>query len=267
MRCSLIIIQLLLLFKCQFSKPRLSGKTTMAIKHLSKDSVEPPKVPGSLRFYSMRFCPYAQRVQLVLNAKGMPHDTVFIDLSDKPEWYLKIYPAGKVPALIYDDKFLSESLLLADFLDKQYPEPPLQTSSPLQTILDKLLIESFGKVGTAFYKLMMTTKEIEKKNFDELIASLIPIETELVERGTKFFGGNKPNMVDYMIWPWFERLDAINPYSNGTFVIPFEDKFPRLTQWKSLMIADKAVAPYYITPEKHAEHFTKKKAGLPAYDI
>jgi len=97
-------------------------------------------------------------------------------------------------------------------------------------------------------------------------------------------------MVDYMIWPWFERLDAINPYSNGTFVIPFEEKFPRLvrfelimklylytlsfalfynfqTEWKSLMIADKAVAPYYITPEKHAEHFTKRKAGLPAYDI
>lgn len=95
-------------------------------------------------------------------------------------------------------------------------------------------------------------------------------------------------MIDYMIWPWFERLDAINPYSRGTFVIPFEDKFHRLVrvnskiifiylkfplfcnfqaEWKSLMIADKAVAPYYITPEKHAEHFTKRKAGLPAYDI
>ncbi|XP_015366984.1 PREDICTED: pyrimidodiazepine synthase-like [Diuraphis noxia] len=239
----------------------------MAIKHLSKDSVEPPKEPGSLRFYSMRFCPYAQRVQLVLNAKGVLHDTVFINLSDKPEWFLKIFPAGKVPALVYDNKFLSESLLLADFLDEQYPEPPLHNNSPLQKILDKLVIESFGKVGTAFYKVMMTTKEIEKNNFDELVNSLIPIETELAERGSTFFGGNKPSMVDYMIWPWFERLDAINPYSHGTFVIPFENKFPRLTKWKSLMIADKAVAPYYITPEKHAEHFTKRKAGLPAYDI
>lgn len=72
---------------------------------------------------------------------------MFIDLSDKPEWYLKIFPSGKVPALIYDDKFLSESLLLADFLDEQYPEPHLQNSSPLQKILDKLLIESFGKVS------------------------------------------------------------------------------------------------------------------------
>ncbi|KAL5233998.1 hypothetical protein ACI65C_001408 [Semiaphis heraclei] len=239
----------------------------MAIKHLSKDSVEPPKVPGSLRFYSMRFCPYAQRVQLVLNAKGILHDTVFINLSDKPEWFLNIFSAGKVPALIYENKFLSESLLLADFLDEQYPEPPLHDNNPLQKILDKLVIESFGKVGTAFYKLMMTTKEIEKNNFDELVNSLIPIETELAERGSTFFGGNKPSMVDYMIWPWFERLDAINPFSHGAFVIPFESKFPRLTKWKSLMIVDNAVAPYYITPEKHAEHFTKRKAGLPAYDI
>lgn len=35
----------------------------------------------------------------------------------------------------------------------------------------------------------MTTKEIEKNNFDELVASLIPVEVELAERGSKFFGG------------------------------------------------------------------------------
>jgi len=36
---------------------------------------------------------------------------------------------------------------------------------------------------------MMTTKEIEKNNFDELVNSLIPIEKELSERGSTFFGG------------------------------------------------------------------------------
>jgi len=75
------------------------------------------------------------------------HNTVFINLSDKPEWYLEIFPAGKVPALIYDGKFLSESLLLADFLDEQYAKPPLWNASPLQKILDKMFIESFGKVS------------------------------------------------------------------------------------------------------------------------
>lgn len=35
----------------------------------------------------------------------------------------------------------------------------------------------------------MTTEEIDKKNFDELVASLNPIEVELTKRGSKFFGG------------------------------------------------------------------------------
>lgn len=39
------------------------------------------------------------------------------------------------------------------------------------------------------FKLIMTTQEIEKNNFDELVASLNPVEAELTERGSKFFGG------------------------------------------------------------------------------
>lgn len=78
------------------------------------------------------------------------HDTVFIHLLNKPEWYLDISPAGRVPALVYDGKFLCESLLLADFLDEQYSEPPLWNCSPLQKIVDKIFIESFGKVNISF---------------------------------------------------------------------------------------------------------------------
>lgn len=33
-----------------------------------------------------------------------------------------------------------------------------------------------------------------------------------------------------MIWPWFERLDALKPYSNGEFAIPFDTEFPKLVR-------------------------------------
>jgi len=36
---------------------------------------------------------------------------------------------------------------------------------------------------------MMTTPELEKENFDELVTSLRPIEAELAQRASKFFGG------------------------------------------------------------------------------
>ncbi|XP_050537425.1 pyrimidodiazepine synthase-like [Daktulosphaira vitifoliae] len=233
------------------------------VKHLGKDSIEPKLIPGKYQFYTMRYCPYAQRVQLVLNAKKIPHDPVFINLTEKPEWYLKMFPAGKVPALTYEGKFLSESLLLADFLDEQHTQIPLWSNSPLQKILDKIFIESFGKVASSFYKFMMTGSKLEKNNFDELVEYIKLIESELKIRSTKYFGGESPKMVDYMIWPWFERIDCIGIFSKNLFIFPF-DKFPKLAEWRNAMITDEAVASYYLSPEKHAQHFINRKAGLPA---
>lgn len=42
----------------------------------------------------MEYCPYAQRVRLVLIAKGVPHDIVNINLTNKPQWYFDIHPEG-----------------------------------------------------------------------------------------------------------------------------------------------------------------------------
>ena len=30
---------------------------------------------------------------------------------------------------------------------------------------------------------------------------------DLVNKKTKFFGGDSITMIDYMMWPWFERLE------------------------------------------------------------
>lgn len=90
-----------------------------------------------------KFCFYMKVLIVVCLYR---HDTVFIDLTDKPEWYLNIFPSGLVPCVYYKGNFLSESLLLADFLDEQYSQPPLWYDDPLQKILDKIFIQSFGKV-------------------------------------------------------------------------------------------------------------------------
>lgn len=35
---------------------------------------------------------------LALEVKGIPYDTVLVDLRNKPEWYLKAVPTGLTPA-------------------------------------------------------------------------------------------------------------------------------------------------------------------------
>lgn len=33
------------------------------------------------------------------------------------------------------------------------------------------------------------------------------ISQDLVNKKTKFFGGDSITMIDYMMWPWFDRLE------------------------------------------------------------
>lgn len=71
------------------------------------------------------------------------HDPVFINLTEKPEWYTASVPTGKVPALKTEGSILYESLIISDYLDEKY-EGKLSASTPLQKALDKIFIESFG---------------------------------------------------------------------------------------------------------------------------
>ena len=77
----------------------------------------PPLTEGLVRLYSMRFCPYSQRVRLVLAAKNVKHETVNINTKRKPEWYSEINPMGTVPCLQYkDDKVITDSLIISEYL-------------------------------------------------------------------------------------------------------------------------------------------------------
>lgn len=153
----------------------------------------------------MRFCPYAQRAHIVLEAKKIPYHTFNINLTNKPEWLTKYSPLGKVPSLgIPTEKgspFIHESLIIADYLDEKYPEKRLYPDDPLAKAFDRLLIEQFNGVISAYYKAITDPNALT-----DLSNGLDAFEVELKKRKTTFFGGSNPGMLDYMIWPWIERI-------------------------------------------------------------
>jgi glutathione S-transferase len=108
---------------------------------------------GEVRLYGMRFCPFTQRVRIVLNAKNIPHNIVYINLKNQPEWYFKTHPDGKVPALDTGKEVVLESLDIVDFLDEKFPNPPLYPSDPELTNRDKEFIQKFGKVLILLYSI------------------------------------------------------------------------------------------------------------------
>ncbi|XP_067003319.1 pyrimidodiazepine synthase [Anabrus simplex] len=238
----------------------------MSTKHLSVGSTCPPKEEGKLRLYSMHFCPFAQRVKLVLNVKGIPYDVVNVNLKKKPEWISKLHPQGKVPALDTGDEVLVESLDIADYLDAKYPEPPLYPSDPERKAKDKELIEKFGKVVSATSNALF---DKDKQPLEYYMAqaydTLQEFETELACRGTTFFGGEKPGMVDLMIWPWTEHSKMPVLLRNETSKFP-KEKFPKLIALKRAMQELDPVKDTIIDTKTRFKFYSGYVAGNASFD-
>lgn len=75
------------------------------------------------------------RVRIALHLKGVPYDTVSVDLAtgaQRSEAYLALNPGGGVPCLRLDDgTVLTQSMAILDYLNAVYPDPPLMPIDPV----------------------------------------------------------------------------------------------------------------------------------------
>jgi len=81
-----------------------------------------------IKLYDFLPCPFGQKVRIVLAEKSLTYDLVEIDLlkgeQRKPE-FLRLNPFGKVPVLIDEDTTIYDSTIINEYLDDEYPDPPL----------------------------------------------------------------------------------------------------------------------------------------------
>ncbi|XP_053548400.1 glutathione S-transferase omega-1 [Bombina bombina] len=215
-------------------------------KSLRKGSPAPGPVPdGSIRLYNMRFCPYAQRARLVLVAKGINHEVVNINLKSKPEWYVEKNPLGLVPSLeTSKGQLIYESPIVCDFLDAAFPGKKLNPEDPFQRAQQRMIVEHFSKLVTLMYKVLNAKKNKEDASpiVAECLEKFIKFDELLGKLNTLFFGGDSVSMVDYMIWPWFERFTIFDMKESL-------NKTPHINEWYQLMLKDSAVKATYTEPE------------------
>ena len=79
---------------------------------------------------SLGDCPFAHFVRMVLEEKGLTYEIRPAVHETKPEWLLDFYD-GKMPALRVGNKCYVESDLIAEYLDSNFPEPPLHVEMGL----------------------------------------------------------------------------------------------------------------------------------------
>ncbi|MFO1519513.1 MAG: glutathione S-transferase family protein [bacterium] len=125
-----------------------------------------------IRLYQTSGSPYCHRVRIVLAEKELDYQVVPVDLSkqeNRTEQFLRLNPIGKVPVLTDEDLILSESLVINEYLNEEYPYPELMPEDPnmkAQVRVWSYQIDSM--VTSQFHQFFLAMMAKEKgETFDE----------------------------------------------------------------------------------------------------
>ncbi len=196
-----------------------------------------------LKLISHKLCPYVQRAVISLTEKGVPFERIDIDLDNKPEWFLKISPLGKVPVLQVGDRVVFESAVILEYLEETQPKP-LHPKDPLTRAEHRAWMEFGSAVLGDIWGLETVTDEaafnVKVKQATEKFARL---EARLV--AAPWFDGESFSLVDAVFAPVFRYFDTIDQI--GDFRI-LADK-PKIARWRKSLrerpsVRD-AVSPEY----------------------
>ncbi len=161
-----------------------------------------------LHLISHDLCPYVQRAAISLAEKGVDFERTYIDLANKPDWFLAISPLGKTPVLLADEVPIFESAVILEYLEETQPNP-LHPSEPLERARHRAWME-FGSATlndiAGFYsasdeKIFVARTTALRDKFERL-------ENEL---GTgPYFAGDRFSLVDVVFGPVFRYFDTFD---------------------------------------------------------
>lgn len=179
-----------------------------------------------LKLISHKLCPYVQRAVISLKEKGVPFERIDIDLDNKPDWFLKISPLGKVPVLQVGDKAVFESAVILEYLEETLPNP-LHPQDPLTRAEHRAWIEFGSAVLGDIWGLETVADEAAfKVKAKQAADKFARLEVRLV--AAPFFDGEKFSLVDAVFAPVFRYFDVFDEI--GDFGIL--DNKPKIARWR-----------------------------------
>lgn len=198
-----------------------------------------------IKIVSFKICPFVQRVTALLEAKKIPYEIEYINLSDKPQWFIDISPNGQVPLLISENGIpLFESEAIVEYIDE------LSFSlEPDLSLEQKALNRAWSYQASKHYLVQCSTMQSAGKNIlagrsEKLNKAFAKAEKAFGEG--PFFNGENIGNVDIAWLPLLHRAYIIKQKSGYDFL----NNFPKMRSWqKTIMetgLAEKSVSTDFI---------------------
>ena len=168
---------------------------------------------AKLTLISHKLCPYVQRAVIALNEKGVAFERVDIDLANKPDWFLKLSPLGKVPVLIVrsDDGevALFESNVICEYIEETQGGAKLHPQDPLQRAQHRAWMEFGSTILSELWGLETTGDPAVFESKRIAVAAKFARVEETLGSGP-FFAGEKFSLVDAVFAAIFRYFDVFD---------------------------------------------------------
>ena len=221
-----------------------------------------------IKVISFKICPFVQRVTALLEAKNASYDIQYIDLSNKPDWFMEISPNGQVPLLITElSEVLFESDAIVEYIEETISNP-LFNSNPVKKAQER----AWSYLASKHYLVQCAAqrskdKETLLERSHQLSKAFAKLEIKLTN--SKFFSDDNLGMVDIAWLPLLHRVSIIEKYSGYDFI----NKFPKVKLLQKNILktglAEKSVSEdfedkftaFYLSEETYLGQCTKTKSG------
>ncbi|MEO0812653.1 MAG: glutathione S-transferase family protein [Myxococcota bacterium] len=176
---------------------------------------------------SFNLCPFVQRSVITMNEKGADYSIEYIDLSDKPDWFLEISPRGKVPLLRLENAVLFESAVINEFLD-EVTEPRLHPDDPVTKAVNRAYIELGSTLIAHLFAAQMARDEASARK--EAKAARGVLERFAEQHVGPFFNGDSFSLVDAALAPalqraqWMEEIESCQLFEGVDAIAEWNDR-------------------------------------------
>lgn len=185
---------------------------------------------------SFKLCPFVQRSVITLEEKGVPYEVRYIELDDKPAWFIELSPLGKVPVLQVDETVLFESAVINEFLDEVAGSSRMLPHEPLPRARDRAWIEFASALLAEHWQMTMAPESDAAMRFrDGLRTKLERLEGEV--QGP-YWHGETFSLVDTAVAPLLQRLDWTDGLVPSLALLT---GLPRVRSWTEALLARPSV--------------------------
>ncbi|GLO63559.1 glutathione S-transferase [Vibrio sp. MACH09] len=206
-----------------------------------------------LKVISFKICPFVQRVTAALEAKNLPYQIEYINLKDKPQWFLEISPNGQVPIVTTENgTVLFESDAIIEYIEDEYG-PLEQRVSNEQRAIDR----AWSYFGSKNYLPQCGTMSSKDKDTFQQRETKLRTVFEKVEKqltnDSMFFKSDVISNVDIAWLPLLHRAAIVKQHTGFDFLCGL----PNAQTWQQNLLdtglADRSVSSDFI--EKFSDFY------------